>query len=70
MVNGASVRECFRRRGGGDKDAILEDEADAELQARIDADVDVAGACCPACEDSHRAIGSGENPVISKGSAR
>jgi hypothetical protein len=51
MVNGRSVRECFRRRGGG-KDAILEDEADAELQARIDADADVAGACCPCCEDS------------------
>ena len=68
MVNGASVRECFRRRGAGDKGAILEDEAAAELQAQIDGDPDVAGACCPECENG--AIGSGKNPVISKGSAK
>lgn len=27
------------------------DEADAELQARIDSDPDVAGEMCPECED-------------------
>ena len=48
--------------GGGGKDAILEDQADAELQARIDGDPDVAGACCPECENS--AIGSVENAMI------